>query len=34
MMGLPAHSSDWLRAQVIALVSRTAVQRNGRRNRQ
>ena len=33
MMGLPAHSSDWLRAQDIALVSRTAVQRNSRRNR-
>ena len=34
MMGLPAHSSDWLRAQDIAMVSRTAVQRNGRRSRQ
>ena len=34
MMGLPAHSSDWLRAQDIAMVSRTAVQRNRRgRNR-
>ena len=33
MMGLPAHSIDWLRAQDIALVSRTAVQRNQRRNR-
>jgi predicted Zn-dependent protease len=34
MMGLPAHSGDWLRAQDIAMVSRTALQRNGRRNRQ
>ncbi len=33
MMGLPAHSSDWLRAQDIAMVSRNAMQRN-RRNRQ
>ena len=34
MMGLPAHSSDWLRAQDIAMVSRTAVQRSRGRNRQ
>ena len=35
MMGLPAHSTDWLRAQDIAMVSRTAVQRTQRgRNRQ
>ena len=34
MMGLPAHSIDWIRAQDIAMVSRNAVQRNGRRNRQ
>jgi predicted Zn-dependent protease len=35
MMGLPAHSGDWIRAQDIAMVSRTAVQRAGnRRNRQ
>jgi predicted Zn-dependent protease len=34
MMGLPAHSIDWLRAQDIAMVSRNAVQRNGRHNRQ
>ncbi len=34
MMGLPAHSGDWLRAQDIAMVSRNAVQRTGRRNRQ
>ncbi|HTU12380.1 MAG TPA: M48 family metalloprotease [Allosphingosinicella sp.] len=34
MMGLPAHSIDWLRAQDIALVSRNAVQRSNRRNRQ
>jgi predicted Zn-dependent protease len=33
MMGLPAHSSDWLRAQDIAMVSRTAVQRSRGRNR-
>jgi predicted Zn-dependent protease len=34
MMGLPAHSSDWIRAQDIAMVSRNAVQRNQRgRNR-
>ena len=31
LMGLPAHSSDWLRAQDIAMVSRNAMQR--RRNR-
>lgn len=34
MMGLPAHSIDWLRAQDIAMVSRNAVQRGNRRNRQ
>jgi hypothetical protein len=34
MMGLPAHSPDWIRAQDIAMVSRTAVQRQGRRGRQ
>jgi len=35
MMGLPAHSTDWLRAQDIAMVSRTEVQRRQRgRNRQ
>src|SRR5438128_3328954 len=27
MMGLPAHSIDWIRAQDIAMVSRTAVER-------
>jgi predicted Zn-dependent protease len=32
MLGIPAHSSDWLRAQDIAMVSRTAVQ-DQRRNR-
>jgi predicted Zn-dependent protease len=34
MMGLPAHSGDWIRAQDISLVSRAAMQRSGRRNRQ
>jgi len=34
MMGLPAHSGDWLRAQDIAMVSRTAMQRRNRRDRQ
>jgi len=35
MMGLPAHSIDWIRAQDIAMVSRTAVERTRRgRSRQ
>jgi predicted Zn-dependent protease len=34
MLGLPAHSIDWIRAQDIAMVSRNAVQRAGRRGRQ
>jgi predicted Zn-dependent protease len=33
MMGIPVGSPDWLRAQDIAMVSRSAVQRNQRRNR-
>lgn len=32
MLGIPAHSPDWIRAQDIAMVSRTAVERQ-RRNR-
>jgi predicted Zn-dependent protease len=32
MMGLPVGSPDWLRAQDIAMVSRTAAQRQRRRN--
>lgn len=34
MMGLPAHSIDWIRAQDIAMVARNAVQSRNRRNRQ
>ena len=32
MLGIPAHSPDWMRAQDIAMVSRTEVERR-RRNR-
>jgi len=32
MMGLPVETSDWLRAQDIAMVSRTAVRQQRRRN--
>ena len=32
MMGIPVGTSDWLRAQDIAMVSRTAVQQQRRRN--
>ena len=33
MMGLPVHTPDWIRAQDIAMVSRSAVEQQRRRNR-
>ena len=33
LMGIPVGTPDWLRAQDIAMVSRSAVQRRNRRNR-
>ena len=33
MMGIPVGTPDWLRAQDIAMVSRTAVERRRGRNR-